>query len=188
MSVSSSRLRATPPPVPAALLPIIAVVFIAFLVIGLALPVLPLHVHQDLGLGTFVVGLVAGAQFAASLLLTVLGRQLRRQSGRQARTRYRPAGRRGGRAALLPIARLRPRAGDIGHDPAPGPGGTRRGGELHRHRGIHLGIGARGATEYGPDYGLGRDGDVRRLCGRRAGRHQPVRRPRLSRRSRPQRR
>jgi MFS family permease len=52
----------------AALLPIIAVVFIAFLVIGLALPVLPLHVHQDLGLGTFVVGLVAGAQFAASLL------------------------------------------------------------------------------------------------------------------------
>jgi hypothetical protein len=37
-------------------------------VIGLALPVLPLHVHKDLGLGTFVVGLVAGAQFAASLL------------------------------------------------------------------------------------------------------------------------
>jgi MFS family permease len=51
-----------------ALLPIIAVVFIAFLVIGLALPVLPLHVHQGLGLGTFVVGLVAGAQFGASLL------------------------------------------------------------------------------------------------------------------------
>ena len=68
MSVNSSRLRATPPPVPAVLLPIIAVVFIAFLVIGLALPVLPLHVHQDLDLGTFVVGLVAGAQFAASLL------------------------------------------------------------------------------------------------------------------------
>jgi len=68
MFVNSSRLRAAPPIVPAALLPIIAVVFIAFLGIGLALPVLPLHVHQDLGLGTFVVGLVAGAQFAASLL------------------------------------------------------------------------------------------------------------------------
>jgi len=68
MSVNSSRPRAAAPPVVAALLPIIAVVFIAFLVIGLALPVLPLHVHQDLGLGTFVVGLVAGAQFAASLL------------------------------------------------------------------------------------------------------------------------
>ena len=43
----------------------------AFLVIGLALPVLPLHVHQGLGLGTFVVGLVAGSQFAASLVSRV---------------------------------------------------------------------------------------------------------------------
>src|SRR5215468_6334772 len=50
------------------LLPIMAVVSIGFLVIGLALPVLPLHVHQGLGLSTFVVGLVAGAQFGASLL------------------------------------------------------------------------------------------------------------------------
>src|SRR5437667_11789079 len=52
----------------AALLPIMGVVFIAFLVIGLAMPVLPLHVHQGLGLGTFVVGLVAGSQFAAALV------------------------------------------------------------------------------------------------------------------------
>jgi MFS family permease len=44
------------------------VVSMAFLVIGLALPVLPLHVHQGLGLSTFVVGLVAGSQFAASVL------------------------------------------------------------------------------------------------------------------------
>src|SRR4051812_35120050 len=51
-----------------ALLPIMAVVSIAFLVIGLALPVLPLHVHHGLGLSTFVVGLVAGSQFAAALL------------------------------------------------------------------------------------------------------------------------
>jgi len=51
-----------------ALLPIVAVVFVAFLVTGLALPALPLHVHGDLHLGAFVVGLVAGAQFAASLL------------------------------------------------------------------------------------------------------------------------
>jgi MFS family permease len=43
-------------------------VFVSFLVIGLALPVLPLHVHQGLGLGTFVVGLVAGSQFAASVI------------------------------------------------------------------------------------------------------------------------
>ncbi|PWT89834.1 MAG: arabinose transporter [Acidobacteria bacterium] len=52
----------------AKLLPVMAVVFITFLVIGLAMPVIPLHVHRGLGLGTFVVGLVAGAQFAASLL------------------------------------------------------------------------------------------------------------------------
>lgn len=51
-----------------ALLPIMAAVFVAFLVTGLAMPVLPLHVHEGLGLGTFVVGLVAGAQFAAALL------------------------------------------------------------------------------------------------------------------------
>jgi MFS family permease len=50
------------------LLPIMAVVLIAFLVIGLALPVLPLHVHRGLGLSAFVVGLVTGSQFAASLI------------------------------------------------------------------------------------------------------------------------
>src|SRR5438045_8128834 len=50
------------------LLPIMAVVLTAFLVIGLAMPVLPLHVHQGLGLGTFMVGVVAGSQFAAALL------------------------------------------------------------------------------------------------------------------------
>ena len=52
----------------AAIAPIAGVVFTAFFVIGLALPVLPLHVHNDLGMGAFVVGLVAGCQFAASLV------------------------------------------------------------------------------------------------------------------------
>src|SRR5215467_5470138 len=55
----------------ATLLPIMAVVLIAFLIIGLALPVLPLHVHLNLGLSPFVVGLVTGSQFAASLLSRV---------------------------------------------------------------------------------------------------------------------
>jgi MFS family permease len=50
------------------LLPIMGMVFVAFLVIGVAMPVLPLHVHDGLGFGTFVVGLVAGSQFAASLI------------------------------------------------------------------------------------------------------------------------
>src|SRR2546425_3071286 len=52
----------------AALVPIMGVVFIAFLIIGLAMPVLPLHVHRGLGLSTFIVGLVVGSQFAASLI------------------------------------------------------------------------------------------------------------------------
>jgi MFS family permease len=51
-----------------ALWPIMGVVFVAFLVIGVAMPVLPLHLHHGLGFGTFVVGLVAGSQFAASLI------------------------------------------------------------------------------------------------------------------------
>ena len=55
-------------PVVTSLLPIMAVVFIAYLVIGVAMPALPLHVHQGLGLSAFVVGLVSGSQFAASLL------------------------------------------------------------------------------------------------------------------------
>jgi MFS family permease len=54
-----------------ALLPIMAAVFIAFLVIGIAMPVLPLHVHQGLQLSTFIVGVVAGTQFAAAILSRV---------------------------------------------------------------------------------------------------------------------
>jgi MFS family permease len=59
----------------AMLLPIMLVVLGVFLIIGLALPVLPLHVHPGLGLGAFVVGLVAGSQFAASLISRVWSRQ-----------------------------------------------------------------------------------------------------------------
>ena len=69
----------------AALLPIMAVVSVAFLVIGFALPVLPLHVHQGLGLSTFVVGLVTGSQFAASLISRVWsGRYADRRGAKRA--------------------------------------------------------------------------------------------------------
>lgn len=54
-----------------ALLPIMASVFIAFLIIGMALPVLPLRVHNDLHFSPFVVGLVTGCQFVASLISRV---------------------------------------------------------------------------------------------------------------------
>src|SRR4051812_33117484 len=60
--------RERPPHAGVQLAPILAVVFVGFLVTGLALPVLPLHVHQGLGFGTFVVGLITGSQFAASLI------------------------------------------------------------------------------------------------------------------------
>lgn len=53
------------------LMPVMAAVLIGFIIIGVALPVLPLHVKNDLGFGTFIVGLVAGAQFAASLISRV---------------------------------------------------------------------------------------------------------------------
>lgn len=54
-----------------ALIPVMAAVLVGFIIIGVALPVLPLHVKNDLGFGTFIVGLVAGAQFAASLISRV---------------------------------------------------------------------------------------------------------------------
>lgn len=52
-----------------ALLPLMATVFFAFLVAGIALPVLSLHVHEELGLSMLFVGLVTGSQFAAALLM-----------------------------------------------------------------------------------------------------------------------
>ncbi|SAK84140.1 major facilitator transporter [Caballeronia fortuita] len=55
----------------ATLTPVMTAVLAGFIIIGIALPVLPLHVNDDLGFGPFVVGLVAGAQFAASLFSRV---------------------------------------------------------------------------------------------------------------------
>lgn len=50
------------------LLPLTMAVFIAFLTLGMQLPVLPLYLHDSLGMGTLVVGLVIGSEFAAALL------------------------------------------------------------------------------------------------------------------------
>ena len=47
------------------------VVLVVFLITGFAVPVLPLHVHQGLGFGTCVIGLVTGSQFAASVISRV---------------------------------------------------------------------------------------------------------------------
>ncbi|NIG34870.1 arabinose transporter [Pantoea sp. ICBG 828] len=50
------------------LLPVTLAVFIAFLTMGMQLPVLPLHLQQNLGMDTLAIGTVIGAQFIASLL------------------------------------------------------------------------------------------------------------------------
>lgn len=57
------------------LLPIMSSIFVAFLVTGIAMPVIPLHVHNDLGLNTFIVGLVAASQFVAALISRPLAGQ-----------------------------------------------------------------------------------------------------------------
>ncbi len=49
-------------------IPVMAVVFLSFMISGMALPVLPLHIHDVLGFGPFIVGLVAGGQFTAALV------------------------------------------------------------------------------------------------------------------------
>ena len=51
-----------------ALGPSMAVVLVAYLIIGIAMPVLPLYVHTELGLSTFMVGVAAGIEFAAALV------------------------------------------------------------------------------------------------------------------------
>eukprot|EP01132_Coremiostelium_polycephalum_P022322 gene22322-26487_t len=55
-------------PVVLKLLPITLAVFVGFLIIGMQLPVLPLHLHNTLGMDPLVVGVVIGAQFAGALL------------------------------------------------------------------------------------------------------------------------
>lgn len=67
-----SAVPPSPPPGPASplvrLLPITLAVFVLFLALGMQMPVLPVHLHDTLGMGPLVVGLVVGAQFAAALL------------------------------------------------------------------------------------------------------------------------
>jgi MFS family permease len=50
------------------MLPITLAVFMGFLTFGLALPVLPLHLHYTLDMSPVVVGVTIGCQFAAALL------------------------------------------------------------------------------------------------------------------------
>jgi MFS family permease len=86
MSVALSRPPAEETSeVVSALLPLMSVVAVVFLVTGLAIPVLPLHVHRGLGLGTFAVGLVTGVQFASSFVSRIWsGRYADRRGAKRA--------------------------------------------------------------------------------------------------------
>ncbi|MEI9925818.1 MAG: arabinose transporter [Bradyrhizobium sp.] len=50
------------------MLPISAAMFVGFLTMGLALPVLPLHLHYTLDMSPVIVGVAIGMQFGAALL------------------------------------------------------------------------------------------------------------------------
>jgi MFS family permease len=69
--LDSDESRTAIQPVGLTLAPIMAAVFVSFLVIGMGMPVLPLHVHQNLGYDSFMVGIVAGSQFAVSLVTRI---------------------------------------------------------------------------------------------------------------------
>jgi MFS family permease len=70
MSITSAASKSAPSIV-TTLAPLMITVLVGFLVIGAALPVLPLHVHNGLGFGSVMVGVVAGCQFAASLVARI---------------------------------------------------------------------------------------------------------------------
>jgi MFS family permease len=50
------------------LLPFMLTVFVGFLAMGMALPVVPRHVHETLGQGTAIVGVVMGSQYVSCFM------------------------------------------------------------------------------------------------------------------------
>ena len=181
MSVVAMQDTTEARPFAASLLPIMGAVFVAFLVIGVAMPVLPLYVHDGLGFGTFVVGLVAGSQFAASLISRPWAGHY--SDGRGAKRAVVVGLLAASASGLLYLCSLL-----IRRDPEAsvavlllGRGRARRSGKLHHHCRGQLGIGDRRSPEHRQGHRLGRVRDVRRLRDRRAGRLRALRRLRFRR-------
>ncbi len=68
MSANPDSAPKAAPSVLITLLPVMSVLFVAYLVIGFAMPALPLHVSQGLGQSAFIVGVVGSTQFATALI------------------------------------------------------------------------------------------------------------------------
>ena len=160
----------------AALLPVMAAVFIAFLIIGLALPVLPLHVHYGLGLSMFVVGLVTGSQFAAAIISRVWAGNFADTRGAKQAVVIGLGTCRCVRALLSPIACIHAYPGGFGQHAPVGPGGARRRRELDHHGRGYVGARHPRSRTGRSRHSLDGYGDVRRVRRWRRPRYVALRR------------
>ena len=139
MMQARSRLPHADPFAFTVLLPVMGAVLTCFLSIGIALPVLPLYVHQRLGFETFVVGLVAGSQFAAAVITRIwAGSFADNRGGKRAVIAGLLAAAASGVLSLLSFVFIA-MPPCVGRLPAAGPGAARRRRKLHHYGRRQLG-------------------------------------------------